>query len=64
MKMVLPMILTSRRGYFKNPDKYEIKHIYRYEGDYNPDDEAIVLAIKPDQAKRCLCNRLAANSVY
>jgi hypothetical protein len=30
----------------KNPDKYEIVHIYRYEGDSNPDDEAIVFGIK------------------
>jgi len=30
----------------KNPDKYEIVHVYRYEGDSNPDDEAIVFGIK------------------
>jgi hypothetical protein len=29
-----------------NPDKYEILHIYRYEGESNPDDEAIVYGIK------------------
>jgi hypothetical protein len=34
----------------KNPDKYEIVHIYRYEGDSNPDDEAIVLVLNRNQA--------------
>jgi DNA-binding cell septation regulator SpoVG len=29
-----------------NPDDYQILHIYRYEGDSNPDDEAVVYAIK------------------
>ena len=29
-----------------NPDNYEIKHIYRYEGDSNPDDEATVYGIE------------------
>jgi hypothetical protein len=26
----------------KNPQKYEIKHIYRYEGNTDPGDEAVV----------------------
>ena len=30
----------------KNPQNYEIVHIYRYEGDTNPDDEATVYGIK------------------
>ncbi len=30
----------------KNPHKYEIKHVYRYEGDSDPADEAVVYAIK------------------
>ncbi len=29
-----------------HPDNYEILHIYRYEGDSNPDDEAVVFGIK------------------
>jgi hypothetical protein len=29
----------------KNPDHYQIVHIYRYEGDSNPDDEAVVYGI-------------------
>jgi hypothetical protein len=32
----------------KNPDKYEIVHVYRYEGDSNPDDEAVVFALNSD----------------
>ena len=31
---------------YNNPNNYEIVHIYRYEGDSNPDDEAIVYGIK------------------
>lgn len=31
---------------YNNPGHYEIVHIYRYEGDSNPDDEAIVYGIK------------------
>jgi hypothetical protein len=29
-----------------HPDHYEILQIYRYEGDSNPDDEAVVFGIK------------------
>ncbi len=29
-----------------NPDNYQIVHIYRYEGDTNPDDQAIVYGIE------------------
>ena len=29
-----------------NPDNFEIVHIYRYEGDSNPGDEATVFGIK------------------
>lgn len=31
---------------YNNPTNYEILHIYRYEGDSNPDDEAVVYGIK------------------
>jgi hypothetical protein len=36
----------------KNPEKYEIVHVYRYEGDSNPDDEAIVFGIKSKSGKK------------
>lgn len=35
-----------------NPDNYEIVHIYRYEGESNPDDEAIVYGIKSKAGQR------------
>lgn len=37
---------------FNNPNNYEILHIYRYEGDSNPDDEAIVYGIKSNTGKK------------
>lgn len=36
----------------KNPHRYEIEHIYRYEGDSNPDDEATVYGIKSSSGKK------------
>ena len=36
----------------KNPSHYEIQHIYRYEGDTNPDDEATVYGIKSTSGKK------------
>ena len=36
----------------KNPSHYEIQHIYRYEGDSNPDDEATVYGIKCISGKK------------
>jgi hypothetical protein len=36
----------------KNPQRYEIEHIYRYEGDSNPDDEATVYGIKSSSGKK------------
>lgn len=30
----------------QNPEHFEIIHIYRYEGDSNPDDSAVVYGIK------------------
>jgi hypothetical protein len=43
--------LTFTKKIFKKPDKYEIVHVYRYEGDSNPDDEAVVLVLNRDQVK-------------
>ena len=34
------------------PDHCEIQHIYRYEGDSNPDDEATVYGIKSKNGKK------------
>ena len=36
----------------KNPDRYEIKYIYRYEGNSNPDDESIVYGIQSKSGKK------------
>ena len=36
----------------KNPSQYEIMHIYRYEGDTDPGDEAIVYGIKSHSGKK------------
>lgn len=36
----------------KNPENYEIVHIYRYEGDTNPDEEAVVYGIQSNDGKK------------
>ncbi len=36
----------------KNPNKFEIVHIYRYEGESDPADEAIVYGIKSSSGKK------------
>jgi hypothetical protein len=36
----------------KNPNSFEIMHIYRYEGNSNPDDESIVFGIKSKSGKK------------
>lgn len=47
-----------------NPDRYEIKYIYRYEGNSNPDDEAIVYGIQSKSGKKGVyVAGFAANSV-
>lgn len=35
-----------------HPEHYEIHHIYRYEGESNPDDEAIVYGIKSNTGEK------------
>lgn len=35
-----------------HPEHYEILHIYRYEGESNPDDEAIVYGIKSNAGEK------------
>ncbi|MFL9829228.1 hypothetical protein ACSV4D_07410 [Flavobacterium sp. ARAG 55.4] len=48
----------------KNPDNYQIKHIYRYEGESNPDDEAIVFGIQSKSGKKGVyVTGFAANSI-
>jgi len=34
------------------PDSYQIVKIYRYEGDSNPDDEAVVYGIKANSGEK------------
>jgi hypothetical protein len=36
----------------KNPHHYEIEHIYRYEGDTDPDEEAVVYGITSKSGER------------
>lgn len=48
----------------KNPSHYEIKHIYRYEGESNPDDQAIVFGIQSKSGKKGVyVTGFAANSI-
>ncbi|MBA0885514.1 hypothetical protein [Flavobacterium undicola] len=48
----------------KTPGNYEIKHIYRYEGESNPDDEAIVYGIQSKSGKKGVyVAGFAANSI-
>lgn len=48
----------------KTPSNYEIKHIYRYEGESNPDDEAIVFGIQSKSGKKGVyVAGFAANSI-
>jgi hypothetical protein len=48
----------------KTPNNYEIKHIYRYEGESNPDDEAIVYGIQSKSGKKGVyVAGFAANSI-
>ena len=47
----------------KNPDHFEISHIYRYEGNTNPDDESTVYGIHSKEGKKgVFVNGAAANS--
>lgn len=36
----------------ENPQSYEIEHVYRYEGDSDPDEEAIVYGISCNSGQR------------
>ncbi|MEP7110625.1 MAG: phosphoribosylpyrophosphate synthetase [Ferruginibacter sp.] len=39
-------IICNENGLCLNPQEFEIKEVYRFEGDTNPDDEDIVYAIE------------------
>ena len=42
----------QEQAIMNNPDRYEILHVYRYEGDTNPDEEAIVYGIKSNTGEK------------
>jgi hypothetical protein len=58
MKMGSPMILTCMNRILQNPQKYEIKHIYRYEGNTDPGDEAVVYGIQSKSGKKGLSSQV------
>ncbi len=35
-----------------HPERYQILHIYRYEGDSSPDEEAVVYGIKSNKGEK------------
>lgn len=35
-----------------NPHNYEVEHVYRYEGDSSPDDEAVVYGIRSNSDQK------------
>jgi hypothetical protein len=35
-----------------NPHKYEVEHVYRYEGDTDPSEEAVVYGIKSNSGEK------------
>jgi hypothetical protein len=63
MKMGSPMILTCMNRILQKPAKYEIKHIYRYEGNTDPGDEAVVYGIQSKSGKKVFVAGFAANSI-
>jgi capsule polysaccharide modification protein KpsS len=46
-----PMILTCMNRILQNPQKYEIKHIYRYEGNTDPEMKQSFMVSNPNQEK-------------
>ena len=47
-----------------DPNQHEIIHVYRYEGNSNPDDEAMVFGIKSESGKKgVFVTGFSANSV-
>ena len=48
----------------RDPNQHEIVHVYRYEGNSNPDDEAVVFGIKSESGKKgVFVTGFSANSV-
>lgn len=48
----------------RDPNHHEIVHVYRYEGNSNPDDEAVVFGIKSESGKKgVFVTGFSANSV-
>jgi hypothetical protein len=62
MKMGSPMILTCMNRILQNPQKYEIKHIYRYEGNTDPERRSFMVS-NPNQEKGVFVAGFAANSI-
>lgn len=47
-----------------DPNQHEIVHVYRYEGNSNPDDEAVVFGIRSESGKQgVFVTGFSANSV-
>jgi capsule polysaccharide modification protein KpsS len=63
MKMGSPMILTCMNRILQNPQKYEIKHIYRYEGNTDPEMKQSFMVSNPNQEKGVFVAGFAANSI-
>jgi hypothetical protein len=57
-----PMILTCMNRILQNPQKYEIKHIYRYEGNTDPEMKQSFMVSNPNQEKGVVAG-FAANSI-
>lgn len=47
----------------KNPSSFLIDYVFRYEGETNPDDEAIVFGISSKQEKGVFVTGFSANSI-
>ena len=44
-------ITCAENGLCLNPQEFEIKEVYRFEGDTNPDDEDVVYAVESKDGK-------------
>lgn len=48
-----------------NPDDYTVEHVYRYEGDSDPDEESVVYGIISSSGKKgVFVSGFSANSDY
>jgi hypothetical protein len=50
------VIICKEASITLNPSEFEITEVYRYEGDSDPADEAVVYAIESKQLKGILVN--------